>query len=413
MGPTEYSIVVSAISYGSIAGSLLSGKAADFFGRKKLMLIVAPLAALGWVLIGLANTIYMVYVGRLICGLATGFLFAIVPIYTSETCRASLRGRLNSVNSISLTLGVLISFLLGGFFDWRLSAYLSIIPGVIFFIGMCFVPESPYWYLLKNNEDLALESLQQLRGPKYDVEMDLKEMVLKLSTTGEKHNYRELIKKRTLIPLLIALLIQTSQQACGANVVIMYSSKLFQQAESSIDAQMATIFTGVAQLIGIIISLFIVDKYGRRILLSVSVFLTGLMVALFGGYFIALNSENPWASWSPLAIILALLLFYCLGCRSIPWFIMSEIFNTSSRSTATSVCVFYNRMLNLIIGQVFPYAAGAFGYSEVFIFFGVISIFIAIAIVIFVPETKGKTLEEIQELFEKQSAKKKKSEEQC
>ncbi|KAB7497575.1 Facilitated trehalose transporter Tret1 [Armadillidium nasatum] len=332
MGPTEYSIVVSAISYGSIAGSLLSGKAADFFGRKKLMLIVAPLAALGWLLIGLANTIYMVYVGRLICGLATGFLFAIVP------------------------------------------------------------------------EDLALESLQKLRGPKYDVEMDLKEMVLKLSTTGEKHNYRELIKKRTLIPMLIALLIQTSQQAC-----VNYSNK----PESSIDAQMATIFTGVAQLIGIIISLFIVDKYGRRILLSVSVFLTGLMVALFGGYFIALNSENPWASWSPLAIILALLLFYCLGCRSIPWFIMSEIFNTSSRSVATSVCVFYNRLLNLIIGQVFPYAAGAFGYSEVFIFFGVISIFIAIAIVIFVPETKGKTLEEIQELFEKQSTKKKKSEEQC
>ncbi|KAL7633872.1 UNVERIFIED_CONTAM: hypothetical protein RMT77_015833 [Armadillidium vulgare] len=406
MDANEYSLVASLFSYGGLVGSFLSGKMMDALGRRKIMLATCPIAACGWAVIGFSTNVYLVYVGRFVCGLATGFLLNSCSIYTTETCQASLRGRLGSLSSLNMTIGILTAYLLSGFFAWRTSAFLLVIPAVVFFVNLYMVPESPYWYLLKGRFDEATQSMTKLRGKKYDTDKEMKDMIKKISDIGTI-SYCELLKKRTLLPLVIALFIQTIQQVSGANVIIMYSSTIYEKAESSIDAQMATIYTGIAQVIGTVISMFIIDKYGRRILLTVSAATCGIFVTLLGAYFYTLSTGNPWPTWTPLLILFAYIWCYGLGCRSIPWLIGSEMFNSAVRSRANSVIVFYNRALHLIVIQVYPHLVQSFGNSTVFFAYGVLCPLYAVGTLLFVPETKGKTLEQMQDYFEKKTSSKK------
>lgn len=252
---------------------------------------------------------------------------------------------------MNLTVGVFASYFLAGFLSWRNSALVSIIPSLLFFVGLCLVPETPYWYLLKGDHEAAIASLKTLRGSKHDCESEIKQMAKKLSDVGTI-SYLELFKKRTLLPLLVALFIQTLQQVCGGNVIMMYTSTIFTASNSSINAEEATIYTGLAQIVGNMISLSLIDHLGRRILLFASVFFAGIFMSIFGVYFLFLGTDSEWKTSTPLIICIGIVMSYTLGCRSIPWLIGGEIFNTSVRSRANSVIVVYNRLLNLIAVQV-------------------------------------------------------------
>ncbi|RXG56035.1 hypothetical protein Avbf_17078 [Armadillidium vulgare] len=196
----------------------------------------------------------------------------------------------------------------------------------------------------------------------------MKDMIKKISDIGTI-SYCELLKKRTLLPLVIALFIQTIQQVSGANVIIMYSSTIYEKAESSIDAQMATIYTGIAQVIGTVISMFIIDKYGRRILLTVSAATCGIFVTLLGAYFYTLSTGNPWPTWTPLLILFAYIWCYGLGCRSIPWLIGSEMFNSAVRSRANSLS--YSQQSSPSHVSSLPSLVQSFGNSTVFFAYGI------------------------------------------
>ncbi|XP_076051774.1 facilitated trehalose transporter Tret1-like [Oratosquilla oratoria] len=400
------SLVVSCNTAGCLIATIVAGRALDYFGRLRTLRMVAPLLISGWITIAQASNAYIVYVGRFICGFATGFIFTGAQVYSSETPEARLRGRLGSIPSLFTTVGTLYAYGTGAALSWRIGCYVCAAIPIILILFSTTIPESPYWLLLKGQHDEAEASLTWLRGPEYDIGPEVQEMQAKIDSVGNKAKISELWKARTRSPFLIALLMQTLQQTCGANIVMMYTGIIFMNAKTGMDPQVATAITGVAQLVSNIISMILIDKIGRKILIITSISVTSTCVFILATFFYLRDvQEIRWPGWVPLFLVITAVFGYCIGARSVPWLLSAELFNTTIRTTASSFCTFYNRGLNLIIVQVFPFLEEVAGTYTPFYIMSAISIAGVIVTVIFVPETKGKSLAEIQEYFETRVAK--------
>ncbi|XP_068221263.1 facilitated trehalose transporter Tret1-like [Palaemon carinicauda] len=392
--------IASIISVGCVLGSILAGRVMDLIGRRTTVIVLAPFLLTGWLIIALAPNAPVILLGRMICGTATAFLYCASPVYCSEVPEARLRGSLGLMPSLFLTFGVVLSYMAGAFFSWRISCYICCIPIILMFIVLWLVPESPYWYLLKGKTRECKESLRWLRGPRYDFSAELEEMEAKITSVGRKVEYRELWRPRTRRPFLISLFMATLQQVSGGNILIVFTGLIFISAGIE-NHRMAVVSTGVVQIVFTIVCLMAVDRVGRRPLIIASTCIIGLSNTLLGFYYLMSNVYGiQWPSWVPLTTILTAIAGFCLGCRAMPWLLSSELFNTTIRSTANSANIFYNRTLNVIILQVYPFYEEAFGAHAVFFTFGSLSLFCSFITYFIVPETKGKTLEEIQEYFE-------------
>lgn len=406
MGTAETAWVASIISVGSLAGSVVAGRVMDKLGRRTTLLAMAPVLLLGWLTMALAPNIAGVLTGRAICGVATAFLFSTGPVYCSEIPEARMRGRLGSVPSLFITFGVVLSYLAGACFSWRVSCYVCCVPVVLMFVAMVFATETPYWLLLKGRREDAEKVLRRLRGPEYNFDVEIEEMEKKMTSVGKKMEYRELWRPRTRRPFLISLFMMTLQQVSGGNVLMMYTGTIFMSAGVE-NHSLATVYTGIVQIVFTVLCVLLVDRLGRRPFIVLSTSVMGLATIMLGVYYFMNDVVGlPWPSWVPLVTVLVAVSGYCLGCRTLPWLLSAELFNTTIRSTANSASLFYNRLLNLAVIQVFPFFAEAAGSHTVFFVHGSLSLICAGLSLLLVPETKGKSLEQIQEYFESQAAKK-------
>ena len=256
-----------------------------------------------------------------------------------------------------LSLGILFSYIIGSYFDWRTSCYIMMVPPLVLFFFLHLCPETPYWYILQNQDDKAFETLKKLWFKDDDFLMsEIKHMKQKLDQVGTDISYLELFKRRSLMPLLVSLFVQLCQQICGGNILMMYTSQIYSdldlKSERSIDVKLATVFTGIAQVIGTMVSLFFIDKFGRKTLLCFSMISFGVFFFLFAGYHYALLNGYSVPAELAVAFIFLAILSYCLGLRSVPWILPSELFNTGIRSRANSISQLFNRFGNLILVQV-------------------------------------------------------------
>lgn len=273
-------------------------------------------------------------------------------MYNSEVPEARLRGRLGTMSSLFITLGILFSYTAGAFLPWRYSCYVCATPSVLTAFVVFAVPESPYWLMLKGRRNEAVVALKWLRGPAYDIMEDLENIDLKLKAVGTKMQYRELLRPRTRRPFLIALFLMTLQQTCGANILIMYTGSILISAGVK-DHNTAVVYVGLVQLVGTIFSVLLMDKLGRRLIIVTSLSVVGIFTVMLGVYYyMQVVMGVVWPLWVPLAAMLMSSLGYCFGCRTIPWLTSAELFNTTIRSTANTVCLLYNRTLNFTIVQV-------------------------------------------------------------
>ncbi|XP_042230648.1 facilitated trehalose transporter Tret1-like isoform X2 [Homarus americanus] len=403
MGTSENAWMVGIIAMAAVVGSPVAGRVIDLLGRRTTILIMCPVTLIGWVTMALAPNLALVLTGRAICGASTAFLFSAVPVYCSEAPEARLRGRLGSLSSLFITFGVVWSYITGAFFPWRISCYLCAAPCILTTAAMLFVPESPYWLLLKGRREDAEAALQWLRGPNYDLFEEITEMEAKLTSVGRKVEFRELWRPRTRKPFLLALFMMTLQQGSGCNILMMYTGTIFSSA-GVVNVNMAVLYTGLVQIAGTLFSVLLMDHAGRRPMIVLSTFVMGTSTVTLGVYYYMYNVVGEHGpSWVPLATILVSVFGYCLGSRTIPWLFATELFNTTIRSTANSVTFFYNRILNFIIIQIYPHFEEATGAHTVFFFYGGVCLICCLISFLFVPETKGKTLEQIQEYFERKS----------
>nr|NP_001261237.1 glucose transporter 1, isoform W [Drosophila melanogaster]AGB93932.1 glucose transporter 1, isoform W [Drosophila melanogaster] len=405
-----YSVAVSIFAIGGMLGGFSGGWMANRFGRKGGLLLNNVLGIAGACLMGftkVSHSYEMLFLGRFIIGVNCGLNTSLVPMYISEIAPLNLRGGLGTVNQLAVTVGLLLSQVLGieqilGTNEgWPILLGLAICPAILQLILLPVCPESPRYLLItKQWEEEARKALRRLRASG-SVEEDIEEMrAEERAQQSESHiSTMELICSPTLRPpLIIGIVMQLSQQFSGINAVFYYSTSLFMSSGLTEEsAKFATIGIGAIMVVMTLVSIPLMDRTGRRTLHLYG--LGGMFIfSIFITISFLIKEMIDWMSYLSVVATLGFVVFFAVGPGSIPWMITAELFSQGPRPSAMAIAVLVNWMANFVVGIGFPSMKTALE-NYTFLPF---SVFLAIFWIFTykkVPETKNKTFEEILALF--------------
>ncbi|XP_062402395.1 solute carrier family 2, facilitated glucose transporter member 1-like [Sardina pilchardus] len=410
---TLWSVSVSMFSVGGIFGSFSVGVFVNRFGRRNSMFMANALAFISAALMGfskLAASWEMLIIGRFVIGLYSGMSTGFVPMYVGEVSPTSLRGALGTLHQLGIVSGILIAqvfgmeSIMGNASLWPLLLGFTVVPAVAQCALLPFCPESPRFLLInRNEENKAKNVLKKLRGTS-DVSADMQEM---------KEESRQMMREKKVTipelfrsplyrqPMIIAIMLQLSQQLSGINAVFYYSTSIFQKAGVS-QPVYATIGAGVVNTAFTVVSLFVVERAGRRSLHMLG--LVGMAAsAVLMTIALALLEKLKWMSYVSIVAIFGFVAFFEIGPGPIPWFIVAELFSQGPRPSAMAVAGFCNWTANFIVGMGFQYVEEVCG-PYVFVIFTILLLFFFVFTYFKVPETKGRTFDEISAGFRQSSA---------
>jgi SP family arabinose:H+ symporter-like MFS transporter len=404
---------MSCALIGCLAGAILSGGLSDRLGRKKLLILSAGLFVAASLGTGAAMSFITFILFRILGGIGIGLASNLSPMYIAEITPGSVRGRFVSINQLTIVIGILAAQLINwriaqpvpsgatttdimgswnGQMGWRWMFYACTIPAGLFFILMWFVPESPRW-LAKNsmNHPKVLKILSKAGGYDYAVS-ELNSIEETLRTKSEKTNLRLLKQPGVSRLLILGIVIAVFQQWCGINVIFNYAQEIFTSAGYSVsDILFNIVITGSVNLIFTLIGMFTVDKLGRKVLMLLgSGGLAGIFAVIGGMYFFQLQGL-------PLLIMVVIAIAcYAMSLAPVTWVILSEIFPNRIRGTAMSIATFALWAACFVLTYTFPLLNQLLKASGTFWLYGTICLFGFWFILKKLPETKGKSLEEIE-----------------
>ncbi|NER10657.1 MFS transporter, sugar porter (SP) family [Muriicola jejuensis] len=453
---------VGCVVFGAMAGNLMAGPVADKFGRKNTLIVVAALFTISATWSALATGYTEFIIARIIGGVGIGGAILIAPIYIAEIAPPKLRGSLVSFNQLNIVIGISVAYFSNYFLvdlgdeSWRWMLGVEAIPAAIYFIALWTVPKSPRWLIQKLNKiDLARKILQRIGGEEY-AEITIQEIQRGIDKREEKGRLSDLFSSKYATIMIIAMGIAFFQQITGINAIFYYAPTIFEQAGGSTDSSfLQAIVVGLTNLVFTLVAIWLIDRLGRKPLLligttcmtiallmatfafnnatydfnkttlekvgdqEVRMALTALEGNTYDGQAVLfkavqgeLNEEQflhfkrneitNFIQINATLVLIAILLYvasFAISLGPVMWTLISEIFPSKIKGIAISVVGFFNSLVSFSVTQVFPWELSNLGPTVTFALYALLS-FIAILFVYkFVIETKGRTLEEVEELL--------------
>lgn len=453
---------VGCVVFGAMAGNLVAGPLADKFGRKSILIVVAALFTISASWSAMATGYTEFIIARIIGGIGIGGAILIAPIYIAEIAPPKLRGSLVSFNQLNIVIGISVAYFSNYFLvnmegeSWRWMLGVEAIPAVIYFLALWTVPKSPRWLILKLNKvDSARDILQKIGGEAYAAST-IEEIQRGLAKKEEKGKLSDIFKSKYATIMIIALGIAFFQQITGINAVFYYAPTIFEQAGGSTDSSfLQAIVVGLTNLVFTLVAIWLIDKLGRKplLLIGTSFMTIALLMAAFafnnatydlndttlnkignteirtalselnGKSFdgqsalykeveTRLNADQfldfkrneitNTIKINATLVLIAILLYvasFAISLGPVMWTLISEVFPSKIKGIAISVVGFFNSLVSFSVTQVFPWELSNLGPTVTFAIYALLSFCAILFVYRFVIETKGKTLEEVEELL--------------
>jgi len=395
----------SSAIWGCVFGALFSGALSDKYGRKKVLLLSGLLFTLSALGSAVPDNLTQFVMARFIGGLGVGSASMLSPLYISEIAPAKIRGMLVTLYQLAIVFGIniiyIVNYLIANTHDqvwnvqlgWRYMLGSEGIPAILFFILLFFVPESPRWLVKENRSDEALKILNKINGPE-ETHRILKE--IKEAVNEEKGSFLDLFKPGIRKAMVVGSVLALFSQVTGINAIIYYAPEIFKQVGfGSESALFQTMIIGFVNMLFTLVAIRFIDYWGRRTLLIWGI--SGMVSCLLGmGMFFYFEITSGSLL---LLFILGFIASFASSLGPIPWVLISEIFPTKTRGTAMSFSIVILWLGVVLITQFFPVLLSLFGGAFTFWIFMINTLILLIFTLIFIPETKQKTLEEIQEIW--------------
>lgn len=453
---------VGCVVFGAMAGNLVAGPMADRFGRKSVLIVVAALFTISATWSAMATGYAEFITARIIGGIGIGGAILIAPIYIAEIAPPKLRGSLVSFNQLNIVIGISVAYFSNYFLvniegeSWRWMLGVEAIPAAIYFLSLLTVPKSPRWLIQKFNKiDAARKTLMKIGGEEY-AEMTIAEIQRGVDKKEEKGRLADIFQSKYATIMIIAFGIAFFQQITGINAIFYYAPTIFEQAGGSTDSSfLQAIVVGLTNLVFTIVAIWLIDKLGRKPLLLIGTFSMTIALLMatyaFNQATYDFNSEtlekvsnteirtalsaldgNSYSGQAVLfaevepilgeelfldfkrngitnfiqinanLVLIAILLYvasFAISLGPVMWTLFSEVFPSKIKGIAISAVGFFNSLVSFSVTQVFPWELSNLGPTMTFAIYAILSLCAFFFVYKFVIETKGKTLEEVEELL--------------
>lgn len=405
LSPAMKGWIASCALIGCIIGAMFAGTISDKVGRKKMLILSGVMFAISSAGIAVPLSLTWFVIFRLIGGIGIGVASMLAPMYIAEIAPAEIRGRLVSVNQLGIVTGILLIYFvnatIAGWHDeawnvstgWRYMFGSGVIPSVIFLIMLFFVPESPRWLASKERWNEAEDILAKVNG-KQKAQQELSE--IKETLNIETGTFSEIFKPGVRKALLIGVVLCIFSQVTGINAIMYYAPEIFKSTgDATGSALMQTVLVGVINVLFTLVAIKYVDKWGRRFLLLLGTAGMAICLTVVGAAFYFDMAKG----YVVLVAILAYIAFFAVSLGPLAFVVIAEIFSNRNRGKAMSVSIFFLWVSVYVVSQSFPMLLSAIGSAYTFWIYMVMSVCAFFFVLKLVPETKGKSLEEIEKYW--------------
>lgn len=389
-------LVVASMLVGAIFGSGASGPMSDRLGRRRVVFIIAIIYIVGALILALAPSMPVLVIGRLVIGLAVGGSTAIVPVYLSEMAPTEQRGSLSSLNQLMITIGILSSYLINYAFTpiegWRWMLGLAVLPSLILLIGVAFMPESPRW-LLEHRSEKAARDVMKLTFKESEIDKEIADMKEINAISESTWN---VLKSPWLRPtLIIGSVFALLQQIIGINAIIYYAPTIFSKAGlGNATSILGTVGIGTVNVLITIVAIMIIDKIDRKPLLVIGNI--GMVASLLIMAILVWTIGIQSSAWTMVACLTLFIIFFGFTWGPVLWVMLPELFPMRARGAATGIAALVLSIGSLLVAQLFPILTDVLSVEQVFLIFAAIGVCALIFVIKYLPETRGRSLEEIE-----------------
>lgn len=403
MTDTQTGVIVGAVLGGSLVGTLAAGPVGDRFGRRLLIMLSSLLFMVGVTLVVMAHSFFCILCARLLLGVGVGVIAVAVPLYVAEIVPAKDRGKYVTFFQLLLTFGIVAAYFVDLIFtpsgNWRAMFGMVLIPAVILMVGMWFLPESPRWLIGRGEVECARRILQRVRRSTEEVERDIR--MIQKSLHSVQGGWSELFSPTFILPACVAIAIAIFNQLTGINSFLQYAPLILKNAgiSSNLVSMLGSVGIGILNFISTILAITLIDTLGRRPLLLIGV--AGVMIS---ECYLGLVSYLPFspATTGMLSMLglFAFIIFFAIGPGVVVWLAISELFPTRVRGKGMALCLFFNSLASTLLATFFLPLSHWLGMSQAYSLFALFTFAYLLLTIYFLPETKTKSLEEIQFEFE-------------